>query len=74
MALHWLMTSKDLTEDQAITFITVMCDFQVTQVRGGGKEERKAWAVAALGVDDAAEGPLPTHSSPFPPSPLSPGC
>eukprot|EP00879_Flechtneria_rotunda_P024312 GHRR01025768.1.p1 GENE.GHRR01025768.1~~GHRR01025768.1.p1 ORF type:complete len:216 (+),score=51.69 GHRR01025768.1:731-1378(+) len=32
-ARDWLMTSWDLTEDQAITLITVACDFNVHQVR-----------------------------------------
>jgi hypothetical protein len=32
-ARDWLMTSFDLTEDQAITLLTVACDFNVHQVR-----------------------------------------
>lgn len=31
-ARNWLMSSWDLTEDQAITLITVACDFNVHQV------------------------------------------
>lgn len=31
-ARGWLMSSFDLTEDQAITLLTVACDFQVHQV------------------------------------------
>eukprot|EP00798_Chlamydomonas_sp_ICE-L_P011200 gene11200-18818_t len=34
-AREWLMNAKNLTEDEVNTFITVMCDFQVTQVVDG---------------------------------------
>lgn len=29
LARDWLMDTFDYTEDEAITFLTVMCDFQV---------------------------------------------
>lgn len=32
-ARDWLMSAKGLTEDQAITLLTVGCDFNVHQVR-----------------------------------------
>lgn len=35
MARDWLMATYDYTEDEVISFLTVMCDFQVTQVVDG---------------------------------------
>jgi acetamidase/formamidase len=34
-ARGWLMSAFDLTEDQALTLMTVACDFQVHQVVDG---------------------------------------
>lgn len=37
-ARDWLMSAFDLTEDQALTLMTVACDFQVHQVVDGNCE------------------------------------
>jgi acetamidase/formamidase len=37
-ARGWLMSAFDLTEDQALTLMTVACDFQVHQVVDGNCE------------------------------------
>lgn len=37
-ARDWLMSGFDLTEDQALTLMTVACDFQVHQVVDGNCE------------------------------------
>jgi acetamidase/formamidase len=39
---HFLMTTKKLTEDEAISLITVGCDFGITQVVDGN------WGVHAV--------------------------
>lgn len=44
-ARDWLMSAQNLTEDEAITLITVTCDFHVTQVSGGG-----GWCVITCAV------------------------
>jgi hypothetical protein len=52
-ARDWLMSAFDLTEDQALTLMTVACDFQVHQVVDGNCEFT---AAAARHVSRQPEG------------------